>query len=139
MPQLPALLLAASAAVVLFLGTMHLVFTFKGRRFHPRDAELMARMQAVSPVLTRQTTMWKAWVGFNASHSYGAMLFGLMYGYLALVHPAFLFASTFLLGLGLVFLACFLVLAKRYWFRIPLRGLMLAAALYLGALLAVAF
>ncbi len=28
-------------------------------------------MQQVSPVITRQTTMWKAWVGFNASHSYG--------------------------------------------------------------------
>jgi hypothetical protein len=27
--------------------------------------------------------MWKAWVGFNASHSYGAILFGLVYGYLA--------------------------------------------------------
>src|SRR5438046_6957052 len=30
--------------------------------------------------------MWRAWVGFNASHSMGAMLFGLVFAFLALAH-----------------------------------------------------
>ena len=134
MPTLPAILMTASAAIPLLLGSAHLMFTFRGTRFHPRDASLMAQMQSVSPVLTRQTTMWRAWIGFNASHSYGAMLFGLVYGYLALIHPAFLFSATFLLALGAAFLLAYLVLAKRYWFRIPFRGLLLSSALYLAAL-----
>ena len=25
-------------------------------------------LRAVSPVITRETTMWQAWIGFNASH-----------------------------------------------------------------------
>ena len=36
----PALLLAASAAVTLLLGSVHLLFTFHGNRLHPRDAWL---------------------------------------------------------------------------------------------------
>lgn len=127
-------LIAASAAVILLLGTAHLLFTFRGSKLHPRDAALQMRMEEVSPVLTRQTTMWKAWVGFNASHSYGAILFGLIYGYLALVHAVFLFQASFLLAVGLALLLGYLVLARLYWFSIPLRGIALATALYIAAL-----
>jgi hypothetical protein len=81
-------------------------------------------------VITRETTMWKAWIGFNASHSYGAILFGAVYGYLALVHSAFLFQSRFLLLLGLLLLAGYVFLGKRYWFSVPFRGIVLASALY---------
>ncbi len=41
---------------------------------------------------------------------------------------------TFLLGLGLVYLAAMTVLARRCWFSVPFRGLLLSAALYAGAL-----
>ena len=129
-----SLLLATSAFVILALGVAHLVFTFRGNRFHPRDAALEARLKEVSPIITRETTMWKAWVGFNASHSYGAILFGLVYGYLALVHGPFLFASPFLLGVGLLLLGGYVFLGKRYWFSIPFRGIVLATALYVLAL-----
>jgi hypothetical protein len=91
-------------------------------------------MSSVSPVITRETTMWKAWVGFNASHSFGAILFGLVYGYLALVHPAFLFQSVFLLVLGLILLGGYTFLGVRYWFSIPLRGILLSLTLYASAL-----
>lgn len=134
MITLASALVAASAAVILLLGMAHLLFTFRGPKLHPRDAALQARMQEVSPVLTRQTTMWKAWVGFNASHSYGAIFFGLVYGYLALVHAALLFQASFLLAVGLALLLGYLVLARLYWFSIPLRGVALATALYVAAL-----
>jgi hypothetical protein len=79
--------------------------------------------------------MWKAWIGFNASHSCSAILFGLVYGYLALVQGSFLFASPFLLVLGLVFLMGYVFLSKVYWFGAPFRGIVLATALYVIALL----
>lgn len=78
----------------------------------PRDPALQARMREVSPVISRETTMWKAWIGFNASHGLGAVLFGLVYGYLALAHPAVLFQSAFLLGLGLCLLGAYTALGK---------------------------
>src|SRR5262249_28436574 len=116
------------------LGAMHLWYTFRGNKLHPRDPDLRARMEQVPLVLTRQTTMWKAWIGFNSSHSYGALLFGAVYGYLALVHSAFLFQSWYLLSLGLLLLVGYAFLGKRYWFRIPFRGILVATVLYVCAL-----
>jgi len=126
----PSVLVAASAAIPLALGIAHLVYTFLVPKLGPRDPALEARMKEVSPVITRQTTMWKAWVGFNASHSFSAILFGAVYGYLALVQPAVLFHSAFLAILGGLFLLVYLVLARRDWFRTPLRWLVVASVLY---------
>ena len=134
MITLASALVAASAAVILLLGLAHLLFTFRGPKLHPRDAALEAGMKEVSPVLTRQTTMWKAWIGFNASHSNGAIFFGLIYGDLALEHGSLLFQSPFLLLAGLAMLAGYVFLARVYWFSIPFRGITAATALYVAAL-----
>jgi len=131
---LPALLISASAGVILLLGLAHLLFTFRGQRLHPREPAVMAAMQQALPRITRETTMWRAWVGFNASHSYGAILFGLVWGWLALVHPALLFGSPFLLALGALLLGAYVHLGWRYWFSIPFRGIVLASLLYAMAL-----
>lgn len=127
-------LIAASAGIVFALGGIHLYYTFFGNAFSPRDAELETRMKAISPLLTREITMWSAWIGFNASHSLGAMLFGALYAYMAVARPTLLFGSPFLLALGLAFLAALLALAKVYWFRIPFRGILCATAAYSVAL-----
>lgn len=128
-------LIAASAVIILLLGLVHLLYTFRGRKLHPRDAALEAQMREGHPGLTRKTTIWKAWVGFNASHSFGAILFGLVYGYLALLHSAFLFQSPFLLGLGLLLLAGYVFLGWRYWFSVPFRSIVVATISYVIALL----
>ena len=135
MTTIEALLIATSAAIILLLGLVHLLYTFHGPKLLPRDRDLRTRMQEISPVITRQTTMWKAWIGFNASHSYGLILFGGVYGYLALAHEDFLFQSVFLLTLGLILLFGYVVLARQYFFRIPLLGVLLAAILYVLSLI----
>ena len=134
MNALAPYLLAGSVAIALLLGSLHLLYTFRGPKLLPRDAALQQRMAEVTPVLTRETTMWKAWVGFNASHSFGAMLFGLVYGYLALAHPAFLFGSPFLVTVGLLLLLGYAFLGKRYWFSVPFRGILASLLLYVLAL-----
>jgi len=135
MAILPASLITASATVILLLGLIHLFYTFRGHKLHPRDAQLEARLREVSPVLTRETTMWKAWVGFNASHSFGAILFGAIYAYLPLVQGTLLFASPFLLAVGFLFLLGYTFLGYRYWFSVPFRGIVLADILYVAALI----
>jgi hypothetical protein len=123
-------LMTLSALVVLTLGVLHLVHTFSGLKLTPRDPALRARMNEVHPVITRQTTMWRAWIGFNASHSMGAILFGLLYGFLANLYPELLFGSPFLLGVGFAMLGGFAVLGKLYWFRVPFAGILAALACY---------
>ena len=134
MIALPQIFAAASAFILLFLGSVHLLYTFFGTKLHPRDDAVRSAMENNSPVLTRQTTMWRAWIGFNASHSFGAMLFGLVYGYLALFQPDVLFGSIFLTAVAVAFLTGLLFLAKTYWFSIPYRGVLLSSALFLAAL-----
>lgn len=124
----------ASAAIILALGLIHLAYIFHGSPLNPRDPSLQAAMRRVSPVLTRETTMWKAWVGFNASHSMGAILFGLIYGYLVLCHPEILFRSHYLLGVGLAMLGGLAVLGRLYWFRIPFVGVCAATVSFVAAI-----
>ena len=133
-----AAFMLASAAIIFALGAVHLLYTFRGRKLTPRDPALQTAMTQVSPVISRETTMWKAWVGFNASHSMGALLFGLVYGWFALAHPAQLFASWFLLAVGFAMLAGFIALGRVYWFSVPFRCIVLATVLYGAALVAVA-
>jgi len=136
MVAMPArVLMTASAAIILALGVIHLIYTFWGSKLTPRDAALQASMREATLVITRETTLWKAWIGFNASHSFGAILFGLIYGYLALVHPVFLFESRFLLAIGLCLLGGYLVLGKLYWFSVPFTGIALASICYVAALI----
>jgi hypothetical protein len=123
--------IVASAAVILLLGLLHLLYTFRGPMLHPSDSDLTAKMMTVSPVISQETTMWRVWIGFNATHSFGLILFGGIYGYLAMRHSAFLFHSRFLLALGFALLLCYAVTARLYFFSAPFRGVVLAAGLYL--------
>ena len=133
---LAAGLMAASAAIMFVLGSAHLVYTFFGPKFEARDPALTQRMKEVSPVISGDTTMWKAWISFNATHSLGAMLFGAVFGGFAFSDPAYLFASTWLLALGAAMLASFVLLGWRYWFSVPFRGSVLAFICYLASIAA---
>ena len=128
--MLPRVLVSLSAVVILALGVIHLLYTFWGPKLLPRDSELHSAMKDVSPVISTETTMWKAWVGFNASHSMGAILFGLTYAYLAVLQPPLLFDSIYLLSVGFAMLAGLFLLGKRYWFSIPFRGITFSLACY---------
>lgn len=132
--SLAAILMTLSATIVLVLGTAHLGYTFFGPKFHARDPALTQRMKEVSPVISGDTTMWNAWVSFNATHSMGAMLFGLVYGGFALTDPAYLFNARWLLAIGAAMLAGFVLLGARYWFSVPFRGSVLAFGCYLAAI-----
>ena len=79
-----SLLLTSGSLTIGVLGLVHLMYTFRTNKFEPRDEKLGLDLREVSPVLTSETTMWKAWIGFNASHSLGAMLFAAVFGYLAI-------------------------------------------------------
>ncbi|GGA82758.1 hypothetical protein GCM10011521_21300 [Arenimonas soli] len=128
--------MVASAAILFALGTLHLAYTFVGDKLTPRDPALQVRMRDVSPVITKETNMWRCWVGFNASHSIAAMLFGLVYGFLAIAHASILFSSQYLLVVGLLTVGGFFVLGKLYWFSIPFIGIGISLVCYVASIVA---
>ena len=128
------ILMVACASIVFTLGVVHFVYTFWGTKLTPRDPALQISMNQISPVITKETTMWRCWVGFNASHSMGLILFGLVFGYLALAHGQLLFQSPFLLVVGLAMLGGFVVLSKVYFFSVPLMGICISLACYVGSI-----
>ena len=128
---LPAkILMALSASIILTLGVVHLVYTFSGPMLTPRDPALQISMSQTSPVITKKTTMWRCWIGFNATHSMGLILFGLVFGFFALAHGQMLFRSPFLLAVGLAMLGGYVVLCKVSFFSWPRGGVSISLACY---------
>src|SRR5580658_5029665 len=128
------ILMVLSASIVFTLGVVHLVYTFWGPRLTPRDPALQVSMSQIAPVITKETTMWRCWVGFNATHSMGLILFGVVFGFLALAHVELLFQSPMLLGVGLAMLGALVVLCKLYFFSMPLAGMSLSLAGYVASI-----
>jgi hypothetical protein len=127
------ILMVLSASVIFTLGIIHLGYTFWGPKLTPRDPALQISMSQISPVITKETTMWRCWMGFNASHSMGLILFGLIFGYLALAHSRLLFQSPFLLVVGLAMLGGLVVISKSYFFSAPLVGVSISLGCYVAS------
>src|SRR6185436_10458110 len=74
------ILLAVGGLVVLMMGTLHGVLTlrdvFTPRAFTPTDDAVRLAMQGTRVAFNRRLNLWKAWLGFNLSHSLGVVLFG---------------------------------------------------------------
>ncbi|HKF05784.1 MAG TPA: hypothetical protein VKB49_25925 [Candidatus Sulfotelmatobacter sp.] len=127
-------LMFVSASIVFTLGVVHFVYTFWGPNLTPRDYALQISMSQISPVITNQTTMWRCWVGFNASHSMGLILFGLVFGFLAVAHSQLLFHSPFLLVVGLAMLGGLVALSRIYFFSAPFADISVSLACYIASI-----
>ena len=135
-------MLYAGGGIFVVLGMLHALYTFldigRPRRLVPDDPAVSVAMQHSHLRLTQgRTTMWQAWVGFNFSHSVGVVLFGgicLVTGALvaraAVPQPVLLV----LFAVGLLYV----LIAARYWFRIPIAGAAIATACLLLAWLSYA-
>jgi len=134
----PQILIASGAAVLGLLGTLHIIYTFFTNKLEPRDAAVAAAMTATSLVLTRRTSLWNAWIGFNGSHGLGILLFAVTYLLLAVGQMSWLRDSPTLTWLPVGGGAAYLSLG-RYWFRTPIIGLVIATACFLAAAIALSF
>jgi hypothetical protein len=137
------LLLDLGGAIFALLGLLHALYTFldirRPRRLVPQDPAVALAM-AGSPVRLARggTTMWRAWVGFNFSHSLGVVLFGLLCICAGTTLGAIVLPSWTLLLFVLIALF-YLGLSVLYWFRIPTAGIALGTVCLLAAWLMYAF
>jgi len=116
------ILIVIGAIIIGILGFAHFIYVLTTRKFHAFDKQVTVAMQNTSPIITKHTTMWHAWIGFNYSHSFGVIWIPLVYIPLAVNHMTTLQQSFWLTVLLPIMALVYTILAKRYWFSIPFFG-----------------
>lgn len=127
------------SSIFLVLGSIHLYYTFFTSKFKARNKDVVTGMKSTSPVLTADTTMWNAWIGFNASHSAGAIFIALINIILALQYFPVLQNSIFIPLLDVITTGFYLWLAKKYWFSIPFTGILISTCCFVIATILIFF
>ena len=127
------ILLIIGASIFGILGTVHLLYTFFTNKFEAHDSSVTEAMKGTSPILTKETSVWNAWIGFNASHSLGAMLVAAVYIPLTTTYFNIIQQSVWFSFLPVIVGLSYLVLAKKYWFRIPFIGVLISTVCFVGA------
>ena len=130
-----ACLLILGGAVFGMLGGSHAIYTFldlrNPQRLVPADPSVAQAMANSALRLSGgRTDMWRAWVGFNFSHSLGVLMVA------ALAFWAGSRANALPVGIvpALTLIGCvYLVLALLYWFRAPAIGVAIGTGCFAAA------
>jgi hypothetical protein len=131
-----AILLILGGAVFGVLGALHAVYTLldlrNPRRLVPADPSVAQAMANSALRLSGgRTDMWRAWIGFNFSHSLGVLLVGAL-GVWAGCRIKVLPVDIVIPALTLIGCA-YEVLAVLYWFRIPAIGVAVGTGCFAAA------
>jgi hypothetical protein len=117
----------AGALPYLVLGSAHAWHTptrpGEKKGLSARDPGVEQAMTATAPRLTDRTDLWRAWVGFNYSHSLGAVLFGLFVVLIGRNEAAYAANAPLAAPLALLVALAYLALGLKYWFRTPIIGI----------------
>lgn len=126
------------ATVIALLGFVHAWFTLRstptGGPMMPIDASVKEAMSVegglgIAPEL--RTTLYKAWIGFNLSHSLGLVVVGFLIGLPVVVQASVPFDNWSWLVCALVLPWLYLWMSVRFWFAKPTQGFTLAGVLIL--------
>ncbi len=130
-------LFLAGGLPFLLLGLAHALATplrrHARRGLSPADPALEQAMSEARLRLTGRTDVWLAWVGFNLSHSLGAVCFGAGVLLIGRSDASYAGQAAVFGPAAIVVAAVYLLLAIRYWFRTPIAGCALSLALLVGA------
>jgi hypothetical protein len=130
-----AILLILGGSVFGALGGLHATYTLldlrNPRRLVPVDPSVINAMANSDLRLSRGgTDMWRAWIGFNFSHSLGLLLFATLAiwaGFRSNRLPVAVMPGLTLIG------CAYLLLALLYWFRIPAIGVAIGTGCFAAA------
>jgi hypothetical protein len=128
--ELGRYLFLAGALPFVVLGLAHALATplaaTDRKGLSPADPALAEAMTRGRLLMTRRTDLWRCWVGFNLSHSLGAVAFGAFV--LAVGRSAESYAAEAAVcgPLAVLVSGGFLAIGVRYWFRTPIAGCAIA-------------
>jgi hypothetical protein len=130
-------LLDFGGGILVLMGSLHAVYTFldirRPRRLIPQDPDVALAMTASSLRMSRGgTTMWRAWVGFNFSHSLGVIFFGALCISVGASLGAVIVPAWVLLILAAIAFI-YLAISFHYWFLSPTVGIAVASLCMLVA------
>ncbi|MET0556596.1 MAG: hypothetical protein ABW221_26395 [Vicinamibacteria bacterium] len=134
MTELSRYLFLAGALPFVVLGLLHAratpLSTADRKGLSPADPDLAEAMARAPVLLTKRVDVWQGWVGFNLSHSLGAVAFGAFV--LAAGRSAESFAAQAAVcgPLAVAVSGAFLAIGLRYWFKIPIAGCAVAFACF---------
>ena len=137
MSELSRYLFLAGALPFVFLGSLHAIYTplrpSDRKGLSPNDSQTIEAMTRTQLLLTRRTDLWSAWVGFNLSHSLGAVLFGLFVVVIGRSAESFAAQARFCVPLATLIAASYIAIGLKYWFRDPNTGIALSLACFVGS------
>ena len=123
------------ALPLLFLGVVHAAMTphttARDQGLSPRDPSVRQAMERDTILLTRRTSVWLAWVGFNLSHSLGVLILGAVVLLCGRSRASFEAQACVFIPFALLVSVSYLVLAVRYWFKAPAVWMSFASACFL--------
>jgi hypothetical protein len=119
-------LFVASVFIFLGLGILHGVLTLRDlqdpRTFTPLDPQLRQAMERSSIAIHPETNLWRAWLGFNLSHSLGLVIFGGAGMTIGLLDFEIYARSILLQSCFLSIATIYLILSIKFWFVSPAIG-----------------
>lgn len=121
------------STIIAGLASIHMYYTFFTDKFSSRNEKMIGDMQSSSPIISKELTMWQAWIGFNASHSAGGIFIGIINFYLADQYFTVLQTDNFFFLFNILTIGFYVWLAKKYWFKIPLIALVLTLACFISS------
>lgn len=131
------ILFLTGALPYLLLGLAHAAHTPRStperKGLSPRDPALAQAMAAGTLLITRRTDVWRAWVGFNFSHSLGAVFFGVSVLLAGRDAPTFAHEAPFWLPTAIAVGLIYLAIGLRFWFRAPIAGIACSLGSFVAA------
>lgn len=110
------------SVIIAVLGCMHLYYTFFTDKFSSRNEKAVEEMKTSFPILTKEMTIWNAWISFNATHSSGAIFIGAINFYLAVRYFTILQSDHFFFLFNILTMGFYVWIGGKYWFKTPFIG-----------------
>ncbi len=131
------LLIIIAASIFLLMGAGHGALTLRDlkhpRAFTPPDPALRQAMQQSSIAFHPTINLWKAWLGFNLSHSLGLILFGAAFLHVGIFEPNAFASSLLVQTVAVLVSAIYLVLSVKFFFSKPVIGSTIGLVCFLVA------
>ncbi|MGH9949518.1 MAG: LIC_13387 family protein [Pyrinomonadaceae bacterium] len=123
--------------IFLLLGVAHGALTLRDlkhpRAFTPPDPALRKAMQESSIKLNPTINLWRAWLGFNLTHSLSLVFFGGPFLYVGVFYPNVYAASLLIQFVAVLVSAIYVLLSLKFFFSKPVIGSTIGLACFLIA------
>lgn len=117
------ILIIFAASIFLLLGSFHGFLTLKDLiepvTFTPRDPAVREAMQQSSLAFRSDINLWKAWMGFNLTHSLSLILFGSPFLYVGILKPDVFASSLAIQAVSIFVSAIYVILSYNFFFSTP--------------------